>query len=139
MVLLGNQAITAHCLGALLPMAGVVALVSGAIHGLCFQRYARHHTFDFRWMEISSREINIVPRISWSSITGAAIQQLNSQIESVGRLASWSNPALATWESIGNSIEVELMRRRSQWSNLGMTDEEYAKNKRMLIREGRIN
>lgn len=68
-----------------------------------------------------------MPRATWSSITGAAIQQLNSQIESLSRQASWSNPALATWESIGNSIEVELMRRRSQWSNLGMTDEEHLK------------
>lgn len=68
-----------------------------------------------------------MPRISWSSITGAAIQQLNSQIESVGRQASWSNPSLATWESIGNSIEVELMRRRSMWSNLGMDDAEHLK------------
>jgi hypothetical protein len=68
-----------------------------------------------------------MPRATWSSLTGGAIQQLNSQIESLGRQASWSNPALATWESIGNSIEVELMRRRSMWSNLGMTDEEHLK------------
>lgn len=68
-----------------------------------------------------------MPRITWSSLTGGAIQQLNSQIESVGRAASWDNPALATWASIGNSIEVELMRRRSMWSNLGMTDEEHLK------------
>lgn len=68
-----------------------------------------------------------MPRATWSNITGAAINQLNSQIESLGRQASWSNPALATWESIGNSIEVELMRRRSMWSNAGMSDEEHLK------------
>jgi len=68
-----------------------------------------------------------MPRATWGNITGSAINYLNSQIESVGRQASWSNPALATWESIGNSIEVELMRRRSQWNNLGMTDEEHLK------------
>lgn len=68
-----------------------------------------------------------MPRATWSNITGAAIQQLNSQIESVGRQASWDNPALATWGSIGNSIEVELMRRRSMWSNLGMDDSELLK------------
>ncbi len=68
-----------------------------------------------------------MPRATWSNLTSAAINQLNSTIESVGRQASWNNPALATWESIGKSIEVELMRRRSQWNNLGMSDEELLK------------
>lgn len=68
-----------------------------------------------------------MPRATWENLTTTAINQLNSTIESVGRAASWDNPALATWASIGNSIEVELMRRRSQWNNLGMTDEELLK------------
>lgn len=68
-----------------------------------------------------------MPRATWDNLTKAAINQINSQIESVGRAASWDNPALATWASLNNSVDMELMRRRAQWNNLGMTDEELLK------------
>ena len=48
-------------------------------------------------------------------------------VEAIGRSASWDNPALTTWEDLNHSLDLELMRRRSQWSNLGKSDDELVK------------
>lgn len=52
---------------------------------------------------------------------------LTATIEAVGRAASWGNPNLATWQDLAHSMEMELFRKKSQWSNLGKTDEQLVK------------
>lgn len=52
---------------------------------------------------------------------------LTATIEAVGRAASWDNPALVRWDDLHHSLDMELMRKKSQWSNLGKTDEQLVK------------
>jgi hypothetical protein len=68
-----------------------------------------------------------MPRVTWMNLADAAIAYIDSRITFVGKQASWSNPELATWESLRNSVEMELLRRKSRWSNLGVTEEEHLK------------
>ncbi|MFN8487132.1 MAG: hypothetical protein U0350_06025 [Caldilineaceae bacterium] len=49
---------------------------------------------------------------------------IQATIEAVGRAASWDNPALTTWQDLDRTLDMELMRKKSQWSNLGKSDEQ---------------
>lgn len=55
------------------------------------------------------------------------MSNLTATIEAVGRAASWGNPALATWQDLAHSLDMELLRKKSQWGNLGKSDEQLIK------------
>jgi hypothetical protein len=68
-----------------------------------------------------------MPRVTWGNIADGANAEMQARIDGFWKRASWSNPALATWESLHHSVEMELMRRKANWNNLGMTEEELLK------------
>lgn len=63
-----------------------------------------------------------MPRITWGNVADKARADIQSRIDDLARRASWDN--IPTWNDLNNTVEMELMRRKSHWGNLGMTEEE---------------
>lgn len=55
------------------------------------------------------------------------MSNIQATIDAVGRAASWDNPALTTWQDLHHSLDMELLRKKSQWCNLGKSDEQLMK------------
>jgi len=72
---------------------------------------------------------------SWGNLADAANKEMQNTIDGFWRRASWDNPALATWDTLNNSLEMWEMRVRAQWVAVGCTDEMIRMEAMRLMKE----
>jgi len=59
---------------------------------------------------------------------GVIVANLTQQVDSFwNNQATWDNPNLYSWNDLDHSLDMELMRKKSQWCNLGKSDEQLTK------------